>query len=65
MILEDLHEMGTELEYWLRMRVHPIAVKLLRNREEVPEGLLIQLETGGTSIPYASLSPGLNEIEKR
>jgi len=41
MTLEELHEMGTELEYWLRMRVHPIAVKLLRNKEEVPEGAII------------------------
>ena len=40
MTLEELHKMGTELEHWLRMRVHPIAVKLLKNREEVPEGAI-------------------------
>jgi len=39
--LDQVHEMGTELEMWLRMRIHPIAVKLLKNREEVPEGAII------------------------
>ena len=28
MNLKKLHEMGTELEGWLRMRSHPVAVKL-------------------------------------
>jgi len=28
MNLKKLHEMGTELEGWLRMRGHPVAVKL-------------------------------------
>ncbi len=41
MKLAELHEMGKELERWLRMRVHPIAVKFLRNREETPEGAII------------------------
>ena len=35
MNLEELHEMGTRLERWLRMRVHPIAVKLLKNEQDV------------------------------
>jgi uncharacterized protein (DUF169 family) len=41
MKLAELHEMGKELERWLRMRVHPIAIKFLRNREETPEGAII------------------------
>lgn len=41
MKLEELHKMGKELEIWLRMRVHPIAIKFLRNREETPEGAII------------------------
>jgi len=41
MTLEELHEMGTELEHWLRMRVHPIAVKMLKDKNEVPEGAII------------------------
>ena len=41
MELKNLHAMGTELEYWLRMRVHPIAVKMLKSRDEVPEGAII------------------------
>lgn len=40
--LDQVHEMGTELEMWLRMRVHPVAVKLLKNREQVPEGVIIR-----------------------
>ena len=38
MTLEELHKMGTELEMWLRMRVHPLAIKLLKSKDEVPEG---------------------------
>ena len=34
--LDEVHELGTELEMWLRMRVHPIAVKMLKSRDEVP-----------------------------
>jgi len=39
--LKEVHELGTELEQWLRMRVHPIAVKMLKSKEEVPEGAVI------------------------
>ena len=35
--LEEVHRYGTELEMWLRMRVHPIAVKMLKSRDDVPE----------------------------
>jgi uncharacterized protein (DUF169 family) len=39
--LRKIHESGKELEQWLRMRVHPIAVKMLKSKDEVPEGALI------------------------
>ena len=41
MKLNELHEMGKELEMWLRMRVHPIAIKFLKSRDELPEGAII------------------------
>lgn len=41
MDLKKINEMGIELEQWLRMRVHPIAIKMLKNRGEVPEGAVI------------------------
>jgi len=41
MTLDELHQMGTELEMWLRMRVHPLAIKLLKSKDEVPEGAQI------------------------
>jgi uncharacterized protein (DUF169 family) len=41
MNLEELHQMGQELESWLRMRVHPVAIKLLKNREETPKRAII------------------------
>jgi len=47
MDLDQLHTLGTELECWLRMRVHPIAVKLLRSEEEVPEGAIIPTRDWG------------------
>ncbi len=45
--LPEVHECGTELEKWLRMRVHPVAVKMLKNREEVPEGAIIPTRDWG------------------
>jgi len=41
MNLDELHKIGKELEIWLRMRVHPIAVKLLKSKDEVPQGAII------------------------
>lgn len=45
--LPEVHECGTELEQWLRMRVHPVAVKMLKNRKEVPEGAIIPTRDWG------------------
>lgn len=45
--VDEIHELGTELEAWLRMRVHPIAVKLLKTREEVPEGAIVPTRDWG------------------
>jgi uncharacterized protein (DUF169 family) len=39
--LKQVHEYGRELEMWLRMRVHPIAIKMLKSRDEIPEGAII------------------------
>jgi uncharacterized protein (DUF169 family) len=39
--LKQVHEYGRELEMWLRMRVHPIAIKMLKNQKEIPEGAII------------------------
>ena len=47
MTLEELWQMGTELEMWLRMRVHPVAVKLLQSRAEVPEEAIIPTRDWG------------------
>jgi uncharacterized protein (DUF169 family) len=41
MTIEQLHDMGAEMEQWLRMRVHPIAVRMLKDKKEVPEGAII------------------------
>ncbi|MFW6150640.1 MAG: DUF169 domain-containing protein [Chloroflexota bacterium] len=45
--LDQLHELGTELEMWLRMRVHPIAVKMLKDRNEVPADTVIPTRDWG------------------
>lgn len=47
MNLDELHKLGTELESWLRMRVHPIAVKMLKSRDDVPEGAMIPTRDWG------------------
>lgn len=44
MDLEELHKMGEKLERWLRMNKHPVAVKLLKSKDEVPEGAIIPTE---------------------
>lgn len=50
--LDELHEMGTELERWLRMRVYPIAVKLLRDKGEVPEEAIIPTRDWGHKFAF-------------
>ncbi len=47
MNLDELHKLGTELESWLRMRVHPIAIKMLKSRDDVPEGAIIPTRDWG------------------
>jgi len=50
MNLEKLHEMGTRLERWLRMRVHPIAIKLLKNEQDIPQDTIIPSRDLGKRI---------------
>jgi uncharacterized protein (DUF169 family) len=45
--LEEVHEYGMELELWLRMRVHPIAVRMLKDEAEVPEEAIIPTRDWG------------------
>lgn len=45
--LDNIHEMGEKIEYWLRMRVHPIAVKMLKDKDEIPEGAIKPLRDWG------------------
>ena len=37
----EVNRMGREIESWLRMRVHPIAFKLIYSEEEIPEGTVV------------------------
>jgi uncharacterized protein (DUF169 family) len=39
--IEEINRMGIRLEQWLRMRVHPIAVKLLKDNSDIPSGTII------------------------
>jgi uncharacterized protein (DUF169 family) len=41
MDLKDLNEMGKELEISLRMQRHPVAVKFLKNKTEIPDEAII------------------------
>ena len=45
--LKEIQEYGTELETWLRMRVHPIAVKMLKSVDEVPKDAVIPTRDWG------------------
>ena len=55
MNLDELHQMGKELEIWLRMRVHPIAVKVSNSKNEVPQGVIIPTRDGNINMPYVRL----------
>jgi len=41
MDVKKINVLGKELENWLKMRGHPVAVKLLKNRKEVPKESVI------------------------
>lgn len=45
--LQEVNECGLELKQWLGMRVYPIAVKMLKSREEVPQGAVIPTRDWG------------------
>ena len=45
--LEEIRKYGTELEMWLRMRAHPIAVKMLKSKDEVPDDAMIPTRDWG------------------
>lgn len=49
--IEDVNRMGRAIESWLRMRVHPIAFKLIANKDELP---------AGTVVPSRDLGKKLN-----
>ena len=39
--IAEVNQMGKAIESWLRMRVHPIAFKLIKNENEIPKQALI------------------------
>lgn len=39
--VSDINQMGKEIETWLRMRVHPIAFKLIKEENELPKDTVI------------------------
>ncbi|MFW5872539.1 MAG: DUF169 domain-containing protein, partial [bacterium] len=64
MKIEEIIEMGKEIEVWLRMRNHPVAIKMLNDRKEVPEGAIIPTRDLGHKLALCqalSLSEDGNE----
>jgi len=41
MKIDEINSLGSELENWLKMRVHPVAVKLVKDRDEIPKEAII------------------------
>lgn len=41
MFIEEIKKMGEEIESWLKMRTHPVAIKLLTSKTEIPEGAIV------------------------
>lgn len=48
--LKQLHEQSLKLERWLRMRVHPIGVKLLQKNDELPENVFVPSRDKGKRL---------------
>lgn len=46
----EVNQKGKEIESWLRMRVHPIAFKLLKNVNEIPDQALIPSRDIGKKV---------------
>ena len=57
MSLDSLHTMGTQLETWLRMRAHPIAVKCSNPETKFLPMRLFRPETGNTNMRFARVLP--------
>ena len=47
MTSDDIQEMGIEISRWLRMRVSPIAIKMLSTKEDVPADAIIPTRDWG------------------
>lgn len=41
MTIEEINRLGNELENWLKMRVHPVAVKLIKGRDMIPKEAIV------------------------
>ena len=39
--VSEVNQMGAAIESWLRMRVHPIAFKLLKEGSDLPEDTIV------------------------
>ena len=48
--LAEVNQMGAQLESWLRMRVHPIAFKLVEKESDTPSGMIRPLRDLGKKI---------------
>jgi uncharacterized protein (DUF169 family) len=48
--IADINRLGQNLESWLRMRVHPIAFKFVKNSHELPKGAIIPSRDIGKKV---------------
>jgi uncharacterized protein (DUF169 family) len=48
--LADVNTMGRAIEIWLRMRVHPIAFKFVRQRNEIPTDAVLPFQDLGKRV---------------
>jgi uncharacterized protein (DUF169 family) len=62
MELRELHEMAIELEQWLRLRLHMVALKLLKSNEDLPKETIIPTRDWGHKL---SLCQTIARVQRR
>lgn len=68
MNLEDIKKMTSEIEVWLRMRNHPVAIKMMKDKQEIPEGAVIPSRDLGHKLALCqaiSLAEDGNEMRRQ
>lgn len=60
MRIEEIRQMGSEIGQWLKMRGYPIGIKLLKSKDEIPEGVIVPKIDLGYKLALCQALSGVN-----